>query len=200
MRVRTRRRTRSTRARHGSSRDGVVVPRGRHRPPRRLGPRPRGNGSGKAAGNRAGRRADFRGCRILGAAKTGFVGRRERSRVRGHDHPDHLGRDVERRQRRAEDGRRHAVARARARPRPRRGRRAGGVVPAQPRQPQARGCVGGDTRRAARRRRRGGKRARRGEARRGGGLDGLRLRLGGGADLRRGTRRVGRRWNRCALG
>jgi hypothetical protein len=33
-----------------------------------------------------------------------------------------------------------------------------------------------------------------------GGLDGLRLRLGGGADLRRGTRRVGRRWNRCALG
>jgi hypothetical protein len=32
------------------------------------------------------------------------------------------------------------------------------------------------------------------------GSTGLRLGLGGGADLRRGTRRVGRRWNRCALG
>ena len=50
-----------------------------------------------------------------------------------------LGRDLECRERRADDGRRHAVARARARPRPRRGRRAGGRVPvAQPRQPQER--------------------------------------------------------------
>ena len=131
-------------------------------PPRTARPRPRGDGHGKAAGNRASRHADFRGCRILGS--------RERSRVRGHDHPDHLGRDLECRERRADDGRRHAVARARARPRPRRGRRAGGVVPAQPRQPQARGGVGGDPRRAARRgSRRGGGGARRGEARGSGG-------------------------------